>query len=112
STRSARCLCYHAQLASPGQRKHAGQGYVVDIAPSPREKFAVLSLAQRATDIRGILLGHLGRPSEALDPGPQLDLQRPGAARLPQYLDISLRDRVGIERTVGTVRRIRPACVA
>jgi len=95
--------------AEDRQRKHAGQSYIIDIARSPREEFAILSSAQRATDIGGRLLGHLGRPSEGLDPGPQLDFQRPGAARLPKYLDISLGDRVGIERAVGTVRGIRCA---
>src|SRR5215469_2979412 len=94
--------------AQDRQIKRARQFDVVDITSSSREKFAILSSAQRVSDIEGRLVGHLGQPSEGLDPGPQLDLQRPGAARLPQHLDISLRDRVGIERAVRTVRRIRP----
>src|SRR5690242_3434761 len=56
--------------------------------------------------------GRLLEPLKGLDPGPKLDFQRPGAAWLPQYLDVSLRDRVGIKRAVGTVRRIRPARAA
>ena len=44
--------------AEDRQIKHAGQGYVVDIAPSPREEFAILSSPQRATDIGGRLFGH------------------------------------------------------
>src|SRR5712692_6997839 len=45
--------------------------------------------------------------SEGLDPRPKLDLQRPGAARLAQHLEIGLGDPVGIERAVRAVRRIR-----
>src|SRR5215210_5560150 len=44
--------------------------------------------------------------SEGLDPGPQLDLPGPGAARLAQDLDVALGDRVGVERAVRPVRRI------
>ena len=33
------------------QIKHAGQGYVVDIAPPPGEEFEILSSPQRASDI-------------------------------------------------------------
>ena len=37
-----------------------------------------------------------------------LDLQRPRAARLAQHFDIGLGDRVGIERAVRPIRRVRP----
>src|SRR3954452_3202272 len=50
--------------------------------------------------------------SEGLDPGPHLDFERPGAARLAQYFDISLGNRVGIERAVGPVGRVRAAGAA
>src|SRR5207248_3895571 len=46
--------------------------------------------------------------SECLDPGPQFDLQGPGAARLAQGLEIGLGDPVGIERAVRPVVRIGP----
>src|SRR5579863_5809064 len=46
--------------------------------------------------------------SERLDPGPHLDLKRPGAARLAQNLDVGLRDVVGIEGAVGPIGRVEP----
>ena len=34
---------------------------------------------------------------EVLGPGPKLNLETPGASRLPQNIKIGLRDRVGVE---------------
>src|SRR5438128_1161620 len=47
-------------------------------------------------------------PSEFLHPGPQLDLPRPGAAGLMDEMHVAAGDRVGIERAVRTVARVRP----
>src|SRR5260370_41569849 len=47
-----------------------------------------------------------GSRSECLDPGPQLDLQGPGATRLAQHFEIGLGDRVGVERAVRAVVRV------
>src|SRR5947208_9655850 len=49
------------------------------------------------------------RRSEFLHPWPQLDLPRPGAARLMDEVDVRVGDRIGIERAVRTLGRIRPA---
>src|SRR5258708_3681797 len=43
------------------------------------------------------------RGSELLDPGPELDLRGPGAARLAQHMKIGLGDGVGVEHRVGLV---------
>src|SRR2546430_17509876 len=48
-------------------------------------------------------------PSEFLHPWPQLDLPRPGAARLMDEVHVRVGDRIGIERAVRTLGRIRPA---
>src|SRR5580700_4866605 len=50
--------------------------------------------------------------SELLHPGAQLDLPRPGAARLVRHLPVGLGDGVGIEETVRVVVRILPAGTA
>ena len=47
--------------------------------------------------------------SKLLDPGPELDLPRPCASRLPQQIQIILCDSVRIEHAVGLVGRHRPA---
>ena len=46
--------------------------------------------------------------SKTFDPGPEFDLKRPGATRLAQHVNISLRNGVRIERAIRIVRRIRP----
>src|ERR1700730_18313931 len=45
--------------------------------------------------------------SERLDPRPHLDLKRPSAARLAQDIEVGLGNRLGIERTVRPVVRVR-----
>src|SRR6516165_5932235 len=75
------------------QVKHSGHLDVVDISPVSGKEFQILPSAERLADIRRRRLctsRHGGRPSEGLDPGSKLDLQRPGAARLAQHLDIGL----------------------
>src|SRR3954468_6127151 len=46
--------------------------------------------------------------SEAFHPGPDLDLPTPRTSRLVQHGEIALGDRVGIERAVRAVGRVRP----
>src|SRR5689334_23485146 len=41
-----------------------------------------------------------GHPSERLDPGPQLDLPSPGAARLAVELEVGGGDGIGVEQAV------------
>ena len=49
------------------------------------------------------------RSLEGLDPGPKLDLGRPGTARLTQHIEIGLRNRIGIQQRIslsaGATRR-------
>src|SRR5712692_5475012 len=71
------------------------------MAPMPVE-----APVTRAVPFEGLLI------SEILDPGPQLDLKRPGAARLAQGFEIGLGDPVGIERAVRPLVRVRPARAA
>src|SRR5690242_3861781 len=47
---------------------------------------------------------------EPLHPWPQLDLPRPGAARLMDEVKIGGRDCLGIKQAVGCVRWLGPAC--
>src|SRR5215472_6611313 len=65
-----------------------------------------VGIIQYAVAGSGAQLRSLDPGSEGFDPGPQLDLQGPGAARLTQDLDIGLRDRVGIEGAVRALCRI------
>src|SRR5438270_12661122 len=53
----------------------------------------------------GWTAGRSSSGSEALDPGPHLDLERPGAPRLAQHFEIGLGDRIRIKRAVRAVRR-------
>src|SRR5215831_14260322 len=73
------------------------------------QKLRSCGLSAASTEVIAIL-GR--RPSEGLDPGPQFDFERPGAAWLAQDLDIGLGDRGGVERRVGPVRRVGPAGAA
>src|SRR6266852_3657490 len=71
------------------------------MAPMPVE-----APVTRAVPFEGLLI------SEILDPGPQLDLKRPGAARLAQGFEIGLGDPVGVERAVRPLVRVRAPCAA
>src|SRR5580704_17248929 len=58
------------------------------------------------------LLAGRAADSKFLDPGPQLDFRGPGAAVLPQQVEIILRDRIRSEHAVGPVGRFGAACAA
>src|SRR5215212_5004101 len=49
--------------------------------------------------------------SEPLDPGPQLDLPRPGTAVLLEHMKVRAGDRVRIEPGVGCIGRLVPTGV-